>query len=55
MNLRYFFNTFTRIFLVKKSIKNQNVNNVTNIVYGKNYMKILDDRLLINTMITLIN
>jgi hypothetical protein len=55
MNLRYFFNTFTRIFLVKKSIENQNVNNATNIVYGKNYMKLLDNKLLINTMINLVN
>jgi hypothetical protein len=55
MNLRYFFNAFTRIFLVKKSIENQNINNTTDIVYGKNYMKLLDNKLLISTMINLVN
>jgi hypothetical protein len=58
MNFRYIVNTFTRIFLVKKSLDNQNlqnfINNIT--IYSDNYTSLsCNERMMLHSMINLIN
>jgi hypothetical protein len=64
MNFRYFLNTFTRIFLVKKSFENQNLQTIKNLqnfinnitIYTHNYSSLsCNERMMLHSMINLIN
>ena len=61
MNLRFVFTTITRIFLVKKSVENQNVNYLQNFIdnivtYANNFDNLYySDRMAVHAMINHIN
>jgi hypothetical protein len=64
MNFRYIVNTFTRIFLVKKSLDNQDLQTIQNLqkiinnitIYTHNYSSLsCNERVMLHSMINLIN
>jgi hypothetical protein len=64
MNFRYIVNTFTRFFLVKKSLDNQNLQTIQNLqdfinnitIYSDNYTSLsCNERMMLHSMINLIN